>query len=756
MRSERLGSVPIAISNKLAIAIPESHHAIQATSQSAGIELRRRQWSATESSHGTGLPKSTPTTKCSGIDQATEHTSLHYTPATCLPDDFVLENGYTLQTAASHQPIELLIGITYYNESRSFLAKSLQGVLDNVRHATRHASVNDCHANDSVSRRTVICLLLDGYEHCDPEVLELLTSIGAFQEELMRSQVDGVATTAHIFERTCWMSPSDLSSDRLTEDEKDDIRDPMQILLCLKEKNAKKINSHRWLFNAFGRILNPHVCILLDAGTRPHPSALTGVWKAFQDDPNLGGACGEICVDLGPRWKLLLNPLVAVQNFEYKMSHIMDKSLESCVGYVSVLPGAFSAYRFEALRGEPLRRYFQGDQSCQSSSELAQYTSVFHKNMFLAEDRVLGFEILAKAGAKWHLGYVWGCRADTDAPHDIVELLGQRRRWLNGAFAVFIYSVVEFPRLANTKHSALRLALLGVHMCYNIVGSLIAWLAPTIVFLVTVVVIKAQTDAVAGTTSAPASTFATINNYLLGFYVWFLVFQIILALGSRPRDLRYLNMLSAVIFCMFSAYILSLSIYSLQELGRSLANEQSYSGSTALFDQSNLVCSILVLAVIFGAPTICSLAHLSAWHILTSWLQYILFAPCFVNLLMLHAFCNWHDVSWGTKGSDVAQQVTMTPALERGPRRSWTLPSEGSKQQPTPLRRLLTRFSSRQSYLNTGLQEQSEAYRKLRTYLLLAWLLSNFTVAVCIGSWDIEVRTRIEIALTSRILLRTC
>ncbi|KPI37768.1 Chitin synthase 1 [Cyphellophora attinorum] len=672
MRSERLRSVPDTKTNKLAISIPDSHHTVQATSQSAGIELRRRPWSATDSSHGTGLPKPTPTTKHFDINQDTEPASLYYTPATCPPDEFVLENGYTLQTASPHQPLELLIGVTYYNESRSFLAKSLQGVLDNVRHAARHTSIDGCDAADAVSRRTVICLLLDGYEHCDSEVLELLTSIGIFQEELMRSQVDGVATTAHIFERTCWLSSSELSSDRIIEVENDEIRTPMQILLCLKEKNAKKINSHRWLFNAFGRILNPNVCILLDAGTRPQPSALTGIWKAFQDDPNLGGACGELCVDVGPRWKNLLNPLVAVQNFEYKMSHIMDKSLESCVGYVSVLPGAFSAYRYEALRGEPLRRYFQGDHSCQSSSELARYSTVFHKNMFLAEDRVLGFEILAKAGAKWHLGYVWGCRADTDAPPDIVELL------------------------------------------------------------------------VAGTASAHASTIATINNYLLGFYVWFLVFQIILALGSRPRDLRYLNLLSALVFCMFSAYILSLSIYSLQALAQSYANAQPYPGSTALFSKSNLTSSILVLAVIFGGPIICSLAHLSAWHILTSWLQYILFAPCFVNLLMLHAFCNWHDVSWGTKGSDVAQQVTITPALERASGRSWTVPGEEFKERPTPLRRLLTRLSSRQSSLNAGLQEQSEAYRKLRTYLLLAWLLSNFAIAVCIGSWDIEVRTRNE------------
>lgn len=41
------------------------------------------------------------------------------------------------------------------------------------------------------------------------------------------------------------------------------------MIFCLKQKNAKKINSHRWLFNAVGKHLNPDVVCLLDAGTKP-------------------------------------------------------------------------------------------------------------------------------------------------------------------------------------------------------------------------------------------------------------------------------------------------------------------------------------------------------------------------------------------------------------------------------------------------------------------------------------------------------
>jgi len=84
------------------------------------------------------------------------------------------------------------------------------------------------------------------------------------------------------------------------------------------------------------------------------------------------------------------------------MSNILDKPLESVFGYISVLPGAFSAYRFKALQNGPdgkgpLHSYFKGETMHGGNSD----AGLFERNMYLAEDRILCFEIVTKKHEGW-------------------------------------------------------------------------------------------------------------------------------------------------------------------------------------------------------------------------------------------------------------------------------------------------------------------------------------------------------------------
>ena len=48
-----------------------------------------------------------------------------------------------------------------------------------------------------------------------------------------------------------------------------------------------------------------------------------------------------------------------------------------------------------------------------------------------------------------------------------------------------------------------------------------------------------------------------------------------------------------------------------------------------------------------------SFLYLDPWHMFTSSGQYFLLLPSYICTLQVYAFCNTHDVTWGTKGDNV-------------------------------------------------------------------------------------------------------
>ena len=339
-----------------------------------------------------------------------EFTHMRYTAVTCDPDDFVVK-GYKLRQniGLTARDTELMICITMYNENEIDFTRTMHGVMRNITNFCSRAKSRTWGKDGW--EKIVVCIISDGRRKVHPRTLDALAAMGVYQDGIAKNLVNQKEVTAHVYEYTTQVS---LDSDLKFKGAEKGIV-PCQMIFCLKEKNQKKLNSHRWFFNAFGRALTPNVCILLDVGTKPAPTALYHLWKAFDQDSNVAGAAGEIKAGKGKGWLGLLNPLVASQNFEYKMSNILDKPLESVFGYITVLPGALSAYRYYALQNDPtghgpLSQYFKGE------TLHGQDADVFTANMYLAEDRILCWELVAKRGEQWVLKFVKSATGETDVP----------------------------------------------------------------------------------------------------------------------------------------------------------------------------------------------------------------------------------------------------------------------------------------------------------------------------------------------------
>nr|AAD40178.1 chitin synthase A [Ophiostoma novo-ulmi] len=577
-------------------------------------------------------------------DERDEFTHMRYTAATCDPSSFYEEN-FTVPKAIQQGPrhTELFIVVTMYNEDEILFARTMVGVLKNVEYMCKRPESKTW--GKDAWKKIVVCVVSDGRAKINPATRALLAGMGVYQEGIAKQQVNGKDVTAHIYEYTTQIGMK-IKNDIVQLVPK---QQPVQMLFCLKEKNQKKINSHRWFFQAFGRVLDPNICVLIDAGTRPWPSSIYQLWKAFDLEPMCAGGCGEIKAMLGLGGKNLINPLVAAQNFEYKMSNILDKPLESAFGFISVLPAAFSAYRYVALQNDkngegPLEKYFAGEKLHRASA------GIFTANMYLAEDRILCFDVVTKRKCHWILQYVKSATGETDVPDSISELILQRRRWLNGSLFAAVYAIVHFYQFFRSDHSFFRKFMFMIEFIFNTVNMIFSWFAIGNSFLVFKILTSSLSD---------DSLLGTVGKILGVVFEWLygmsLIICFTLSMGNvRPGSGPYYLVMS-VFWGIIYVYLMFAAVFiSVKAIQADIPDGFSVS---MLFQNKVFVTLILSVMSTYGVWLLASLMMFDPWHMVTSLLQYMMLTPTFTNILNVYALCNTHDISWGTKGDDKAEAL---------------------------------------------------------------------------------------------------
>ncbi|KAJ3293280.1 Chitin synthase, class 2 [Borealophlyctis nickersoniae] len=655
-----------------------------------------------------------------------EFTHMRYTAATCTADEFP-SRGYSLRQQEYGRQTELFIVVTMYNEDDYLFCKSMAAIMRNIAHLCTRTRSRTWGTEGW--KKVIICIVSDGRAKVNPRVLDVLGLMGVYQDGIMKDHVNGKPVSAHIFEYTTQVCVDE----ELKVKGHDKGIVPVQILFCLKEKNAKKINSHRWFFNAFGPLLRPNVCLLIDVGTKPASTALYHLWKAFDANPRVGGACGEIYAELGTGCSNLLNPLVAAQNFEYKMSNILDKPLESVFGFISVLPGAFSAYRYVALQGTPLAQYFKGE-------TLHGGADIFAANMYLAEDRILCFELATKRNQPWTLKYVKSAKAETDVPDSVPEFISQRRRWLNGSFFAAVHALTHWYFIFRSGHSILRKMALLFLFFYNFVQLVFSWFGMaffylTFYFMMNFKIVAQNTNVKDAFGGYQQTTFEVMRQV----YFMAIIITFICSLGNRPQGSRWIYTTNMVIFALIMGVLLYLGGYNIFYAIPHTTREWSNIGSLIL-TRPALRDIVLSLASTYFLYIVSSIMFFEPWHMVTSFVQYLFLMPSFINILNVYAFCNLHDVTWGTKGDngtatdlgavtatknkDGKQVVEVEVPTERNDINANYEKFLAQLAQPRP-----TGDKHRDSKT-----KQEDYFRNFRTKVVLGWAFSNALVVVVLSN----------------------
>ncbi|QVM10058.1 Chitin synthase, class 2 [Coccidioides posadasii str. Silveira] len=653
-----------------------------------------------------------------------EFTHMRYTAVTCDPDDFV-PRGYKLRQniGTTMRETELFVCITMYNEDEINFTRTMHGVMRNISHFCSRTKSRTWGKDGW--KKIVVCIIADGRQKVHPRTLNALAAMGVYQDGIAKNIVNQKEVTAHVYEYTTQVS---LDSDLKFKGAEKGIV-PCQIIFCLKERNQKKLNSHRWFFNAFGRALTPNVCILLDVGTKPSPTALYHLWKAFDQDSNVAGAAGEIKAGKGKGWLGLFNPLVASQNFEYKMSNILDKPLESVFGYITVLPGALSAYRYHALQNDstghgPLSQYFKGEMLHGKNAD------VFTANMYLAEDRILCWELVAKREDQWILKFVKSAVGETDVPDAVPEFISQRRRWLNGAFFAAVYSLIHFRQIWKTDHTVMRKILLHIEFVYQFV-SLIFTFFSLANFYVTFYFI-------AGALAAPdvdpfGHNIGKIIFVALRYACILLIcLQFILSMGNRPQGAKKMFLTGMIVYSIIMAYTTFAALYMvvMQLKHRDDPKNKELNLGNNIF--TNIIVSTLSTV---GLYFLMSFMYLDPWHMFTSSAQYFALLPSYICTLQVYAFCNTHDVTWGTKGDNVIHTDLGIARTRDSSTVELEMPSEQldiDSGYDEALRNLRDRLEVQAPEVSEA-QMQEDYYRAVRTYMVSIWVIANAILAMAVS-----------------------
>jgi chitin synthase len=125
-------------------------------------------------------------------------------------------------------------------------------------------------------------------------------------------------------------------------------------------------------------------------------------------------------------------------------------------------------------------------------------------------------------------------------------------------------------------------------------------------------------------------------------------------MGNRPQGSKWMYTGCIILFAIIMAtmlYCAGYTVYlSLQQAKNIKFN--SFANIKKALDTAQFRDIVISLASTYGLYIFTSLIHGEPWHMITCLVQYILLVPFYVNILMVYAFCNTHDVSWGTKGDN--------------------------------------------------------------------------------------------------------
>lgn len=300
------------------------------------------------------------------------------------------------------------------------------------------------------------------------------------------------------------------------------------------------------MYQAFGKILEPEICIQLDVGVKPRANCISEIWRTFNNNKNLGAAYAGVKVRLGTYGQNVLNPLVAAHRFEDEISEFLPKPLE-LLSFLSSPPSPLFAYRYKLLT-DPMGRYFLGDDSYVRKDR----TDGIFVDRSVAGNRILQLEVAASCSVT----YATAAKVEVYAPFDIEESIAERQEWVNQQVATWMYLSRHFVRLLKSAPTVFGKLVFLLNVLRQVVVLISRWFKMANAWLIFKVILDLTTreqlsvdstivQGHAGSSSVFDDTYVLVMRDV---FVTFVILQFLLAFGSLPKLTKPLHILSIIVF----------------------------------------------------------------------------------------------------------------------------------------------------------------------------------------------------------------
>jgi chitin synthase len=157
--------------------------------------------------------------------------------------------------------------------------------------------------------------------------------------------------------------------------------------------------------------------------------------------------------------------------------------------------------------------------------------------------------------------------------------------------------------------------------------------------------------------------------------------------------------------------------------------------TAAILLGNNVFTNLIVsTASTVGLYFLMSFLYLDPWHMFTSSAQYFALLPSYICTLQVYAFCNTHDVTWGTKGDNVIHTDLGAAVGGKGSTVELEMPSEQldiDSGYDEALRNLRDRLEVPKPPVSEN-QQQEDYYRAVRTYMVVSWMICNAILAMAV------------------------